>query len=261
MNDLDILNQQAIDAAITHHWEEAVELNKKSLAVNSHQLEPNLRMGFAYLQLEDMKMAKKFYQKALRIQAKNPVAMENLERIAILEGQKSKHPIKTKATLSPSLFLEVPGKTKSVTLVNLGQKKHLAELDIGEAVLLKVKKRKIEIRTTDGDYVGYLPDDLSKRLIFFIDAKSEYSAYVKEASSSRVVIFIREDKKGPKVAHNSSFPSSINFDLTMREPEDEHEGSEESSVDEDEWTKMISTETEEEPVKVYQGQNDEEDED
>ncbi len=251
MNEVDILNQQAIDAAIAHRWEEAVELNKKVLELEPNKLEPHLRLGFAYLQLEDMKLSKRFYQKALRIQAKNPVALENLERISILENQKTKHPIKTKATLSPSLFLEVPGKTKSVTLVNLGQKKHLAELDVGESVLLKVKKRKIEVRTTDSDYIGYLPDDLSKRLIFFIESKSEYGAYVKEATPSRVVIFIREDKKGPRVAHHSSFPATINFDLTRRDVDEDHEG-EESPTDEDEWSKMISSEAEEEPMKVYQ---------
>ncbi len=260
MNDMDILNQQAIDAAISHHWEDAVALNKKILALNSDKLEPNLRLGFAYLQLEDMKMAKKYYQKALRIQAKNPVATENLERITILEGEKSKHPIKTKATLSPSLFLEVPGKTKSASLVNLGQKKHLAELDIGESVILKVKKRKIEVRTSSGDYVGYLPDDISKRMIFFIDSKSEYSAYVKEATQSRVVIFIREEKKGPRVAHHSSFPSSINFDLTLRDVDEDHEGNEESPIEEDEWTKMVASEAEEEPVKGYHNPEEEEDE-
>lgn len=258
MNDLDILNQQAIDAAIAQRWEEAVTLNKKILTADPHKLEPHLRLGFAYLQLEDMKLAKRFYQKALKIQAKNPVALENLERISILEGSTTKNPIKTKATLSPSLFLEVPGKTKSVSLVNLGQKNHLAELDIGEAVLLKTKKRKIEVRTTDGDYIGYLPDDLSKRLIFFMDAKSEYSAYVKEASQSRVVIFIREDKKGARVAHHSSFPTNINFDLTTRDVDEEHEG-EEAGIEEDEWSKMVSsTENEEEPVKVYQPEEDEE---
>lgn len=260
MNDIDILNQRAIDAAISHKWEDAVELNKQALEIDPNKLDANLRMGFAYLQLEDIKKAKKFYQKALRIQSKNPVALENLDRISVLEGDKGKHPIKTKATLNPSMFLEVPGKTKSVSLVNLGQKKHIAELDIGESIVLNVKKRKIEVRTPSGNYIGYLPDDLSKRLIFFIEANSQYSAYVKEASGSRVVIFMREDKKGPKVAHHSSFPAIVNFDM-IRDSEEEHADNEDSSNDDDEWTRMLTHDQEEEPVKDFPIHRDADDED
>jgi tetratricopeptide (TPR) repeat protein len=258
MNQVDSLNQRAIDAAIAHKWEEAVNLNKKLLDLEPQRLDAHLRLGFAYLQLEDIKKAKKFYQQALKIQSKNPVALENLERIAILEEKKTKNPIRVKATLNPSLFLEIPGKTKSVSLVNLGQKNHIAELDIGENVALSLKRRKVEVRTVDGDYIGVLPDDLSKRLIFFIENKSSFLAYVKEAGATKVVIFIREEKKGPKVMQYSSFPTNANANMYIKEP-DEDADQEES--DEDEWEKIVASEPDEEVKNAYQIGSSEEEED
>src|SRR5918911_3740302 len=110
MNDLDILEQRAIDSAIASEWDKAVEFNKKILQKEKNNIATYLRLGFAYLQLEDIPQAKKYYKHALTIQPRNPVALENLERIEILQATNSKNPIKEKAVLNPSLFLETPGK-------------------------------------------------------------------------------------------------------------------------------------------------------
>jgi tetratricopeptide (TPR) repeat protein len=262
MTEIDNLENQAVDAAVAQRWEEAVALNQKILEMDPDNMDANLRMGFANLQLEQIKDSKKYYQKALKIQPKNPVALENLERISILEesaGDKAPS-IKIKATLDPSLFLEIPGKTRSVILVNLGQKNHLAELDIGEKVDLKLRKRKIEVRTLTGEFIGYLPDDVSKRLIFFIEADSEYSAHVKEANSTKVVIFVKEEKKGSKVAHYSSFPSRNAILATPKDQDDDEdgeEGEEGGDVEENDWEKIVA-ENEEEKSEDYSVERDEE---
>lgn len=260
MTDIDTLEQQAVNAAVASQWEAAVELNEKILHLDKTNIGATLRLGYAYLQQEDMKESRKYYQKALKLQPKNPVALENLERITILEesaGGKAPS-IKVKATLDPSLFLEIPGKTKSVTLVNLGQKNHLAELDIGEKVELKLRKRKIEVRTTTGDYVGYLPDDVSKRMIYFMEANSSYNAHVKEANPTRVVIFVREEKKGNKVAHYSSFPSKMAIiPIPKDNDEDENEDDADDDVEED-WTNIErANESEDEIKHDYQMERDE----
>lgn len=213
MNDIDLLEQQAIDAAINLNWATAVDLNTKILAKQEYNLGAILRLGFAYLQKNDLQRAKKTYNKALKIQSENTIALENIERIKILEIKGSKISIKRDKKFDPNLFLEVPGKTKASTLVNLGQKNVLAQLTIGEEVVLISKKRKSEIRTMNKEYIGSLPDDLSKRIFLFIKGDSAYTSFIKEVSLNKVVVFIREEKKGRKLLRYSSFPKNIQTNM------------------------------------------------
>lgn len=235
MEDIEILEQQAIDAAINLEWDSATELNKQILKIDKENVDACLRLGFAYLQLKNIEESRKYYNKSLRLRPKNQVALENLERLDIMEqGSHKKGKDRSNTNLNPSLFLEVPGKTKTISVVNLGQKKQLASVSVGQEVELKQKKRRIEVRTLNGDYLGSLPDDLSKRLIFFMKAKSVYKAYVQEASLTRIVIFIKEELKGKKVSHYTSFPANIQNNLDkMENGEDVVENEETEEEDEE----------------------------
>lgn len=245
MNETDILEQQAIDAAVNADWKQAVELNKRILDIDKSSLDAHLRLGFAYLQMKAIQDAKSIYQKALKIQSRNQVALENLERITILEDKETHLVASENTKLDPKIFLEVAGKTKTVSLVNLGQKNHLAQLIVGQEVLVQFKKRKVEVRTKKGDYIGCLPDDLSKRLIFFLKAKSKYKAYIQESALTRVVIFIQEESKGRAVANFTSFPSNnqSNMDQISRGEEGEATDEEQDGdgADEDEIDKLANT--------------------
>ena len=241
MNELDFLEQQAVDAAIGADWKDAISFNKKIFKMDTNNLAAQLRLGFAYLQLSNYKDAKTAYRKALRIQKGNQIAEENLERIKILEVRGGKKILKKGVKLDPNLFLELPGKTKSSTLVNLGQKNALAHLVIGQQVELKPKKRKIEVRTDTKDYIGALPDDLSKRLLLFTKAGSQYSAFIKEVSLNKIVIFIREDKKGKKVLRYASFPRNIQVDMSKVSHTEGHEDEAEEEVLDGDLEKLAET--------------------
>ncbi len=230
MNEIDILEQHAVDAAISSHWKDAISLNKKISKLDKNNLGAQLRLGYAYIQLHLLKDAKTAYKKVLRLQKGNQIAEENLERIKILEVRGAKKPPKKDVKLDPNLFLEFPGKTKSSTLVNLGQKNTLAHLVIGQQVYLKPKRRKIEIRTENNDYIGALPDDLSRRLLLFTKAGSLYTAFIKEVSLSKTVVFIKEEKRGKKVLRYASFPRNIQVDMSKVSAQ---EGSGEDDADED----------------------------
>lgn len=259
MNDIDLLEQQAIDAAINLNWATAVDLNTKILAKQEYNLGAILRLGFAYLQKNDLAKAKKIYNKALKIQSENTIALENIERIKILEIKGSKIMIKRDKKFDPNLFLEVPGKTKASTLVNLGQKDVLAQLTIGEEVILISKKRKSEIRTINKEYIGSLPDDLSKRIFLFIKGESEYRSFIKEVSLNKVIVFIREEKKGRKLVRYSSFPKNIQTNMakvgsTDDEPtkagDDAHEEESENLAD-NELERLAESLNQEEKTDYY----------
>ena len=217
MEELDILEQHAVDAAINSDWEQAISLNKKIISHEKNNLKAYLRLGFAYIQTRHLNNAEKVYRKALKIQPKNTLAQENLDTIHILKSRGGKKIEKQEIKLDPGMFLETPGKTKSVGLVTLGQKNVLAHLHVGQKVSLKPKKRKIEMRAESGEYIGSLPDDLSHSLYIFIKGGNEYSAYIKEVSLNRVVVFIKEDKKVKKFQKYLSFPKTIQAGIVADE--------------------------------------------
>lgn len=213
--DLDTLKNQAIEAAISGNWPKAIELNKKIIAAAPDNLNSYLRLGFAQLQLGQLSHAKKAYLKALKIQPGHQIALNNLEKIRILQnkGEKGLDKEKNQLWLDPNLFLNIPGKTKVVSLINLGQISILAKLKIGQKLCLKIKKRKVEVRTESDEYIGVLPDDISKRLIIFLKAKSQYISFIKEVTKRNVDVFIKEKKRGKKVRHYSSFPKNLQEDI------------------------------------------------
>lgn len=261
ISDLEILETKAVDSAINLDWEEAIKLNLQIVKLDHKNISAYLRLGYAYLQIGKILESKKYYRKALKIQPKNPVVFENLERIKILEEQKVKKTRRDKITLKPNIFIEISGKTKAVPLVNHGQKDILAKLLIGQEVILKIKKRRVEVRTYDDEYVGNLPDDLSRRLIIFLKAKSKYNAYIKETGLTRVVIFIKEEAKGRTVANNISFPHNIqkNVNTTSEEEKSDTDG-EDADESEDNWEKLSGDLIEEEKEVIPGIQTDEPDE-
>jgi len=252
MEEINTLETQAIDTAIQGNWTQAIELNSKILELDRKNVQALLRIAFSYLQTGNYGESKKYYRKALRLQPKSGVAHQYLEKLEILEQGTGKP--QTKATFDPHLFIESFGKTKMTSLTNLGQKQILAQLSIGQKMQLKIKKRRVEIRTDSDEYVGTLADDISKRLILFIKAKSTYTAFIKEVHFTKVIIFIREDKKGRSVMQHISFPVNLQKNIEqIGEPvvANGEQHSEEAAADEGEdnsltdWEKMVAEQTEE----------------
>src|SRR3972149_8412960 len=192
------LEKQAIDAAMSSNWEQAIKLNMEIVKKDHKNVDAYLRLGFANMQAGKIQTAKKYYKKALGLQPGNYSIIENLERIKILETKKI-NKVKN-VSLNPYIFLDIPGKTKTVTLVNCGQKAVLARLAIGQELSMLVKKRRVEVRTMEEEYIGCLPDDLSKRLTILIKAGSFFTCYVKETSLKQTMVFLKEEKKGRRVA-------------------------------------------------------------
>jgi hypothetical protein len=225
------LHKQAVDAAITSNWEKAVQLNQRILEMNSEYLDAYLGLGFAYMQQNKFKESKKYYQEALKIDPNNIIARNNIEKLSILvkSGNKSNGDL----PVDPNIFMNLRGKTKVVTLLNVGKADVLAHLSIGEKVELRIKKRRIEVRNERDEYIGALPDDISKRLMFFLEGKSTFNTFIKAATKNSVDVFIREEKKGRKVKNFVSFPENIQDDFKLMSGKNADDESNEGSEDND----------------------------
>lgn len=201
------IESQAVDAAIAQNWQIAFDLNKKIIKAEPKNIQANLRLGFAATKIAKYTDAEQAYKIVLKQQPQNQIALENLEKIEL--QKKSKTTNTSNIVLDPKIFVEHPGKTKCVTLNQLGQKVMLASLSVGEEVFLSIRKRHVEVRNTQGEYIGIMPDDIGLRLTHFIEHESAYSVFVQEASLNKVIVFVRELKKGKKVERMVSFPLDI----------------------------------------------------
>ena len=258
MDIIEQLENQAVNEAVNFDWKSAIDINKRLVKLDKKNLAAFLRLGFASLQLQKFSEAIKYYRKALKIQPNNNVAKENLERIKVLRLKTPKKNKKSIIYLDPNLFLEIPGKTKSVSLVNLGQKNLLALISVGQEAFLKIKKRKVEVRSKDNEYIGSLPDDLSRRLLVFLKAKSKYRVYIKDANLSRITVFICEEKKGQKVQQYLSFPQNIQSQIEemQAEKESDEESEEIAAVDLEKLAESLASE--EKDYLPYQPESEEE---
>ncbi|MBP6993666.1 tetratricopeptide repeat protein [Candidatus Woesebacteria bacterium] len=206
---LQSLEDQAVDAAIKGDWAEAVNLNSEILKKHKESIPSLLRLGFAYLQLKNYDRSLSIYKRVLKIQPQNAIAGDYIEKIELRKKDTRKTGNVVSVVLDSNIFIELPGKTKAVTLSQLGQKSALAQLMIGEEVYLIVRKHHVEVRIASDEYVGVLPDDVGVRLMYFLENQSEYKVYIQEATLSNVIVFIREISKGKKVEKLVSFPVDI----------------------------------------------------
>ncbi len=231
----DELAPKAISAALAGNWEEALKINQAILSQQPDNLSALNRLAKAHLELGQITKARSAAKKVLAKDPKNKIATKTLEKTTKSTKTTTIKNTKKGTHQDPQAFLEEPGKTRLVNLINLGDKRVLANLDSGDEVALVAHKRRVSINNLDGNYVGRLPDDLAAHLRKLIRFGNEYSALIKSLENHKVQIFIREVKRGEKVKQVASFPTEKVSYVAFAPPElvskkenltyDEEEGS------------------------------------
>ena len=194
------LVKKAIQAALHEEWEKAIKINENLLKNNPQDIRTLNRLGHAYSKLGEIKKAKKFYHQSLKIDTTNFIAQRNLEKIDKVKVSK----ITKEKKIYPS-FIKEPGKTKTLPLLSLTSQDKLAQLDIGDPLKLKARKRGVAVTDSRGQYLGALPDDLAAHLIRLIERNNKYEAFVNLVEKNHLVVFIRETFRSKKNQNLSSF--------------------------------------------------------
>ena len=155
---------------------------------------PANRLARALAETGDLNKAQKCSQKVLKIDPINSIAGKALKKWKDFKpGDVS---INTNCHYAEA-FLEEPGKTKIATLMYLGDPTHLSQLDSGEIVNLDCHCHRIAVTTTQGVYIGRLPDDLSAKLRKLVSCGNKYEASLISIEPEKAVkIFIREVARG-----------------------------------------------------------------
>lgn len=195
----------AIKAALNSDWETAIDLNLEILKTDVTDIDSLNRLGRAYVETGDYKKATTYFKKVLKIDKYHPIALKNLERLESMDKRKA-HQEGSPAKANYN-FLEEPGKTKIVTLVNISDPKIIATLRPATPVFLKLRRHTMIVclESDHGPYIGALPDDLGHRLDILMEGGNIYESFIKAATSTSVTVFIRELFRGKKYKAISSF--------------------------------------------------------
>lgn len=210
------LKRQAINAALSYNWEEAVFLNKQIIKEYPEDTDCLNRLARAFFELGKYPQAKKVYQSVLKIDPYNSIAQKNLKRVSSFKkaapngksnGHAEKDPNFTKVMLSPALFVEEPGITTVINLTRLAEPQKLSILSPGLIVNLNLKNRRICVADMDDNYLGSLPDDMSHHLLKLMGGGNKYQALIKSVKSNALSIIVRETFRSKKFRNQPSFVS------------------------------------------------------
>lgn len=205
------LKNQAIQTALNGNWQNAIAINKTLVSENPDDIDALNRLALAYTITGKLKEAKSTYQKVINLDPLNPIALRNLKRLkekGISFGNGNTN------TQINNKFLEEPGKTKVVELVNIAQPKIVENLRTGQSISLSIKRLKIFV-LEEKQYIGVLPDDIARRLIKFINSGCLYEAYIKSSNQHKVTVFIKEIKKTSRFKDQPSFTSLSESPLAL----------------------------------------------
>jgi len=237
----DQLAQSAISAALESDWEKASRINSTILKSSPQDIDTLNRLGRALGELGQIQKATLAYRKVLRLDKYNQIALKNLQRL--LSQDKRKRTITLKNGQLPELhfdFIEEPGKTKVVSLVNLASARTVFGLRPATSILLKPKRHTVVVCLADQKqtYIGSLPDDLGHRLEKLLRGGNTYEGFIKSANKSLVSVFIREINRCPKFRNVSSF-SSYPLEKSINREEVKQASEEQAEEEEDLFMKKL----------------------
>jgi tetratricopeptide (TPR) repeat protein len=197
--------QQAIHAALSGDWKTAISLNLTILKTNPEDIDSMNRIAKAYSEINKIAEAKKYAHKVIKLDPFNQIALKSLSRWG--KAKQNNSVATTDIHGDPSAFLEEPGKTKIINLINLGSSDVLETLNNADEVKISAYTHKVCITTLDGKYIGKLPDDLSARLRTLVKGGNVYKVFVKSVEKELIRVFIREVKRGGDYLNTPSFPA------------------------------------------------------
>ena len=195
MSSVYTLQKNAVTAAKHLNWDGAIKINQEILEIDPENINALNRLGVAQMQTKQLKKAHKTFLSVLSIQKINTIAKKNIQKIK----QKQIAIIST----FTNNFIEEPGKSKTIQLCRLTNKKHLQNINPGQQCSLVIKNRYVSIKMDD-QYVGSLPEDISFRLSKLINSGNTYSCTVKSCDEKKCMVHISEQKISKK---NTNIPS------------------------------------------------------
>ncbi|HSX57743.1 MAG TPA: tetratricopeptide repeat protein [Candidatus Saccharimonadales bacterium] len=220
-DELDPRFQEAINAALVGEWQKAAELNSQLFDEYPEDVNVLNRLGHAYSELGQVNKASSTFKKVLELDPYNPIAKKNIDKLSTLRGANLK-PKEGTRVIDVDMFLEEPGKTKTIEVVDLAMPRVLIQLRVGDTVLLNNNKNDVSIVSEEGKRLGKLESSWGNEISSALSLGSDFSAIVKainvgkDPKGSTFSVFVRETKRSKKIVQ-PIFPIDSNFTPFVRE--------------------------------------------
>jgi tetratricopeptide (TPR) repeat protein len=198
------LHKQAIDAAISCNWQNAISINERILLTEPENTEVLNRLAKALFETGSYSSAKKIYTKVLELDPYNTIAEKNLKKVTSLKKD-GVNTASQSMSLSPSMFLEEPGVTTLVSLVKVAEPQKLLKLSPGTVVNLVPKKRGVSVTDSGNIYLGAFPDDSAFHLLKLLKGGNKYTSIIKAIKPNGLTVMIREIYRSKKFKNQASF--------------------------------------------------------
>ena len=211
------LSKLAIDACLDCKWKEAIKLNKQIIKLDPRNVDALNRLAKSYIELGKFNLAKRYYNESLEYDPYNPIASKNLKIIKSFKKNGEVVIPNGHHRISPSLFLQEPGKTKIVSLLKVAEPQKLSKAFCGMTVEILIKNRKITIVDSNGAYLGVLPDDVSHSLIRLLSGGNKYEIYIKSIKVNGLSILIREVFRSKRFRNQPSFLAASSNSIQTNE--------------------------------------------
>lgn len=183
------LSKLAIKAAFSQNWKEAVEVNNQILSQDENNIDANLRLGLAYLQLEDYKNAKKIYSKVLELDPINKIALDKMKLV------KEK---RTEDFIVPDndSLLKEPGSSVELNLEILTKGITSDKFKFDEDLILKLSGKTMSIHRDDQkqSLINYVPDQIAKAINKANNLKAEINVKYIGGKDKKIKVIINSSE-------------------------------------------------------------------
>ena len=200
------LTERSIELAMKNSWEEAAEANRRLVAQFDPDVEAWNRLGKAYAELGRIADARGAYSHALTIEPANAIAQRNNIRLSHIKDTHVPVARDHHDSVDARFFIEETGKTVARSMFTSVPQETLANLSVGDRLLLAVQKDLILVSMVGGTALGFLDGKLSGRLVGLIEGGNEYAAAVVRIEGRYVRLMIREVYQAPLLTGRVSFP-------------------------------------------------------
>ena len=205
-------SQEAINAALTQDWKKALDLNLEISKNDPENTDTLNRLAKAYTMLGQISKAKTFYNKVLKIDKYNIIATKNLSKLSTIKEKDIKVGQSVgNGIIDPDVFLEEPGKTKLISLIDLAMPSVLANLNIGDQVKLEPQRNEVIVFSQDGRRLGKINEDWAPSISQASRVGSKFRTLIKSVqikaddSKPHLSIFVKETERSEKLSQ-SIFP-------------------------------------------------------
>lgn len=196
--------RDAIALAMQARWREAADVNRAILELFPTDIDAHNRLGKALMELGEYSQAKEIYGRVLELNPGNVIAKKNLSRLSVIKDDgvllQSSH-----REVPLHIFVGEPTKVGTVSLSRLAPKEVLAKMMAGDQVYLVVEDYNLVVQNEQGEYLGLVEPEHSRRLIKLIEGGNKYAAALSILGENEVKVTIKEIFQHPSQVGSPSF--------------------------------------------------------